>query len=176
MKKKILTGIYVVLIVVAVFVIQLFVINPRSLFGIKPNLILITTIVISLWYGVYTGGISAIILGIIADTLFGSSHGGVFTISYTIVGVVIGVFNYNYRKENKMSLVYVTIIATFLFEVVQCIFYLISGTLELNLIYLLKQIIISSLLNIVIVYIVYSIIYRLSEYIEDRIIQSKRGF
>ena len=175
MRRNILTIIYIVLLIFLIFFIQLYMINPRELFGVKPNLILILSIVISLWFGIYVGGISSFCLGIVTDILFSSVSMGMFTISYTIVGIVVGTLNNNYRKESKMSLVYVTIIATFVFEIVQSFCYLIFFNAYTNIFYLLKQIIISSLLNIVIVYIIYSIIFRITEYIEDRIIQNASG-
>lgn len=175
MKRNILTIIYIVLLIFLIFFIQLYMINPRELFGVKPNLILILSIVISLWFGLYVGGISSFFLGIITDILFGSSTIGIFTISYTIVGVVVGALNNNYRKESKMSLVYVSILATLVFEMVQCFCYLLFFNSYTNIFYLLKQIIVSSLLNIVIVYIIYSIIFKITEYIEDRIIQNASG-
>lgn len=174
MKKNILTIVYILSFILIVYLLQLYVINPRELFGVKPNLILILVIVISLWYGLYVGGISSLILGIFTDIVFGSNI-GIFTISYTIVGCLIGLLNSNYRKESKMSLVYVSIIATFAFEIVQCICTIVVYSADINILYLIKQSIISSLLNIVIVYIVYSVIYTISEYIEDRLIQNTRG-
>lgn len=70
MKKKSITILYISLLVLAIYFIQLYVINPRTLFGIKPNLILILSIVISLWYGIYVGGISSFLLGIFTDIIF----------------------------------------------------------------------------------------------------------
>lgn len=176
MKKNILTIIYIVLLILIIYLLQLYLVNPRDLFGIKPNLILILSIVISLWFGVYIGGISSLLIGILTDILFGSKVMGIFTISYTIVGIIVGTLNNNYRKESKMSLVYVTIIATFVFEIIEYIFYLFVLSINSSLFYLLKQIIVSSLLNIVIVYIIYSVIFKITEYIEDRIIKDSNGF
>jgi len=176
MKKNILTIIYILFLILSIFLAQLYIINPRDLFGVKPNLILILSIVISLWYGVYVGGISSFFIGIFTDILFGSNGFGMFTIAYTIVGLLVGSLNSNYRKESKMSLVYVTVIATFTFELIQSISYLVRFDSSITIFYLLKQIIISSILNIVIVYIIYSIICKITEYIEDRIMQNSNGF
>lgn len=174
MKRNILTVVYILFLILFVYLLQLYVIDPRALFGVKPNLILILVIVISLWYGLYIGGIASILIGIVTDIIFGANI-GIFTISYTIVGILIGILNYNYRKESKMSLVYVSIIATFTFEIIQYFCYIIAYNVDSSIFYLIKQSFISSLLNIIIVYIVYSLIYNISEYIEDRIIQNTRG-
>ena len=92
-----------------------------------------------------------------------------FTISYTIVGATIGFLNNTYRKENKISLIYLTIIATSLFEIISYIEYAIVYSVFSNVFYLLIQIFLSSLLNIVIVYIIYSLIYRVAESLDDRL-------
>ena len=105
--KKTLTIIYIILFVIAIFVLQMFVIDSRELFGVKPNLILICVIVVSLWFGVYTGSIFSLIIGMVTDILFGNGI-GLFTISYSIVGVLVGLFSNNYRKESKVALVCVT--------------------------------------------------------------------
>lgn len=174
MKNNILTILYIIILILLVYLIQLYFINERELFGVKPNLILILSIVISLWFGVYIGGISSLIIGIFTDMLFGNI--GIFTISYTIVGIIVGILNNNYRKESKMSLVYVTIIATFVFEISEYLCYLFLFNISSSIFYLLKQIVISSLLNIVIVYIIYSVIFKITESIEDRIIKNSNCF
>ena len=55
--KKILTFLYLILFFILIYVLQIFVIDGRTLFGVKPNLILISVIVISLWFGIYKGSI-----------------------------------------------------------------------------------------------------------------------
>lgn len=168
MAKKTLTFLYIILFIVLVYFLQLFVVDTKTLFGVKPNLILITVIVVSLWYGVYTGTIFAFIIGVITDFVFGSTT-GMFTIAYTITGAITGIINTNYRKENKLSLIYVTLIFTFVFELIQYIEYLILTGVYSSFFYLLKQVIISSILNVTIVVIVYGIIYKIMEKFESNL-------
>lgn len=166
--KKRLTIIYLILFVLIILVFQMFVIDERELFGVKPNLILITVIVVSLWFGLYKGAIYAFIVGILTDMLFGNNM-GIFTITYSITGALVGFFNYNYRKENKIALLYVTCIATAFFEFVQYIVYFLTTKEYNSIFYLLYQIVITSILNIVIVYIVYSLLYKVISFFEDRL-------
>ncbi len=166
--KKTLTIVYLVLFLLFILLFQLFVIDKRELFGLKPNLILISVIVVSLWFGLYKGAIFSFFIGIITDMLFGNSM-GLFTISYSITGALVGFFNYNYRKENKIALIYVTFMATALFEFIQYIIFFISTGNYTNILYLLYQIVVSSVLNIIIVYIVYSLLYKIISYFEDRL-------
>lgn len=163
--KKTLKTIYIFLVIVAIYMLQLFVINNHTLFGTKPNLILISVIVVSLWFGLYTGSIFSFFIGLLTDILFGNSY-GIFTIAYTITGMTIGFLNYNYRKENKLSLVYVTLIAVVIFEFIQYISYTVITGAYSSILYLLKQMFMSSILNIIIVYVIYELIYKIAKSVD----------
>lgn len=165
--KKFLTYLFIFLLVVCLYILQIFVIDGHSLFGLKPNLLLISVVTVSLWYGLYVGSIYSFIIGFITDLIFGSY--GQFTICYSIVGCIIGFLNYNYRKENKVALLYVTALATCIFEFSQYILFIFKTTSYISVIYLLKHIIIASLLNICIAYIIYGILYKITEKLDDDI-------
>ncbi|MDD3304260.1 MAG: rod shape-determining protein MreD [Clostridia bacterium] len=175
MKKKLLTFVYILILITIIFIFQMFIINNRTLFGVKPNLILISTIIVSLWYGLYAGTFYSFVIGLITDLLFGNTF-GLFTVSYTMIGAVIGYLNTTYRKENKVSLIYLTILATFLFEIISYIIYAVTFHVFANIFYLLIQAFLGSLLNIVIVYIVYSLIYKIAESLDHRLKQDGNVF
>lgn len=166
--RKALTIVYLLLFILIIFVFQMYIIDERELFGVKPNLILISVIVVSLWFGLYTGSIYSVIIGIITDMLFGNNI-GLFTIGYAITGVIIGFFNYNYRKENKIALLYLTFIATAIFELIEYIIYFVITKEYTSILYFVYQIILTSILNIVIVYVVYSLLYKIISFFEDRL-------
>ena len=100
--------------------------------------------------------------------LFGNNI-GLFTIGYAITGVIIGFFNYNYRKENKIALLYLTFIATAIFELIEYIIYFVITKEYTSILYFVYQIILTSILNIVIVYVVYSLLYKIISFFEDRL-------
>lgn len=174
MKKKIITVIYIITLLLCLFAVQMFFINNRQLFGIKPNLILILAIVVSSWYGEKVGGIFSFIIGLLTEFLFNAN--GMFLVDYTVVGILVGLLNTKYNTENKISLIYITMIATFLFEFVQYIYYGFVYGIYSNIVYFLKQVFISSILNIVIVFIVYSIIYKIVEHFDSRLRKDLSGF
>lgn len=165
--KKALTIIYLLLFILIIFVFQMFVIDGKELFGVKPNLILISVIVVSLWFGLYAGSAYGFIIGLVTDMLFGNTF-GLFLISYSITGALVGFFNYNYRKENKIALLYVTCIATAVFEFIEYIIYFVMTRTYSSIFYLIYQILVTSILNIIIVYIVYSLLYKIISFFEDR--------
>lgn len=175
MKKNILTFIYMIAFMLFIFILQLFVIDSRDLFGVKPNLILIATIVVSVWFDRNIGTGFGFLMGIITDLLFGSTFGG-FTIAYTIVAAIIGVIHDKYMKDSKLSLIYITLMATSLFEIIQYIEYAAVYHVYSNVFYLIKQILVASLLNIAIVFVIYTLIYKVVGYFENRLERSSKGF
>jgi len=169
MAKKILSYFIILLILIGIFMFQIYVIDDRQLFGVKPNIILISVIVMSLWYGLYAGSIYGLIIGMIADILFGNSF-GIFTLSYTVVGAIIGYLNYNYRRESKVSLSYITIFGTCIFEFMQYFIYIFLSSSSSNIFYLIIQILISSLLNVILAFILYGTFSKISQYAESNIL------
>lgn len=169
MVKRIFSYFFILLVLIGIFVFQVYVIDSRELFGIKPNIVLISVIVMSLWYGLYAGSIYGLIIGIITDILFGNTY-GIYTMSYTAVGSVIGYLNYNYRKESKASLSYLTIFGTCIFEFVQYIIYLFLSTSSTGIFYLILQMVISSSLNVILAFILYGVFARISSYAEKNIL------
>lgn len=166
--KKALTIVYLLLFIILIFIFQMFIIDQREIFGVKPNLILISVIVVSIWFGLYTGSIYGFIIGIITDILFGNAM-SLFTISYSITGALLGFFNYNYRKENKVALLYVTCIATAIFEFIQYVVYFIITKEYTSILYFIYQVLLTSVLNIIIVYIIYSLLYKIVSFFENRL-------
>jgi len=166
MAKKIFSYFIIFLILICIFLFQIYVIDSRELFGVKPNIILISVIVMSLWYGLYAGSLYGLFIGMITDILFGNSF-GIFTLSYVVVGAVIGYLNYNYRRESKVSLSYLTIFGTCIFEFMQYFIYIFLNSTSSNIYYLIIQIIISSLLNVILAFILYGTFSKISDYAEN---------
>ncbi|MCX8074388.1 MAG: rod shape-determining protein MreD [Clostridia bacterium] len=166
MVRKLLAFLKVILVIICIYLIQIYVIDSRTLFGIKPNLVLVSVITISLWYGLYIGSFYSLIIGFLTDLIFLNSN-GIFTISYTITGTLIGFFNYNYRRENRVALLYVTAFGILLFEFVEYTCYIFIASDFVNIFYFIKQVIISSLLNICMAYILYGILYKITKNISE---------
>ena len=150
--KRVLKAICTMLLFVFSLLVQLFLFNNMSLFGVKPNMLLISVIVVSLYTSIYSTTIYSFIVGAIADLIFGGM--GMFTVSYTAIGMLLGYVNGNYMKENYVSIILLTIISVVLFETIQYIQSMVLLSKYVSLIFLLKQLILSILLNVVFVFII----------------------
>ena len=165
MKNKILFSIFFILLFLVIFFLQIYIIGGKTLFGVKPNLLLISVIVFTSFLGIYKGTIYSFFIGIICDFLYGSTF-GVFTLSYVFVALVIGYISSNYITNNKLTLMLATFIGTAIFEFVEYIIYSFLLLEISSIFHLILQIFLASLLNLVIVFILNGVVQKIAEYFE----------
>ena len=164
MKKNLICFFSFIVSILLVYTIQLYVIDNREIFGVKPNLILVMCIIITLFGGIYKGTILSFIIGLFTDILFGTK--AIFTIGYTLTSLIIGFLVSDYNKNDTVFIVAITFISTILFEIFEYIIYASTSSVFSDLFYLIKQILISSVLNIVIVFFAYKVVYAISDYFD----------
>ncbi len=144
------------LVIIATFFVQVFVSNSLEIFGVTPNVILVTVVIVAMWNEMWPAVICACILGIGADFIFHFDIGLSF-ISYLIIAVAISYISKKYRKDSKAAIVYITIMATSAFAFFEYIYYGISNGALFNVFAVFKQTIIEILLNIALAYILYKV-------------------
>lgn len=164
--KKTVNVILTIIIFFLSFLLQLFFFNNFSLFGVKPNFLLISVIVVNLYTNIYAGTIYSFILGFFADLIFGSN--GMFTISYVITSMLLGFFSESYMKENYLSIIVITILSVTCFEIVQYFQSMIIISKFINLILLFKQLILSIFLNVVLVFIMCFLFRKIIGHVEKK--------
>lgn len=164
--NKIFSVILTIIIFFLSFLLQLFLFNNFNLFGVKPNFLLISVIVVNLYTNIYAGTVYSFILGVVADLIFGSN--GMFTISYVITSMILGFFSENYMKENYLSIIVITILSVTCFEIVQYLQSMIMLSKFINLILLLKQLILSIFLNAILVFIMCFLFRKIIGHIERK--------
>jgi len=154
--EKILKAIKIPVIVILTFVAQIFISNNFEIFGITPNLILVTVVIVSMWNSLAVNITVASIMGILADLIFHFDLGQSL-VAYLVIALCISYISKRYRKESKAAIVYITAIATGIFALFEFVYYIIDHTLIVNIFAMLKQIVVEMLLNIAIAYILYKI-------------------
>ena len=157
-----------------IYLFQLYIINSREIFGVKPNIILIACIVFTMFFGLYKGTISSFFIGFLNDMLFGTI--GIFTVCYSLTSLVVGLVIKDNTKDDVLSVILVTIFATFCFEIFEYITYGVLYEVFSNVFYLLKQIIISLALNVVITFFVYKVIYKIIDIENSKKMRNYSGF
>ena len=150
--KKVYAVFLLLLLLVLIFVIQILVLNEIRLFGTVANLVLVTVVMVSLWYSMPVSCVYSAILGIITDIFFYHTL-GINLIIYTLIAVVINLIAKVYRKENSVVIMYVVFIGTVAFEIAMGIISLSTGVVP-NILEFLGMLLKASVLNIGLAYIV----------------------
>lgn len=154
--EKILKAVKIPVVVILTFVIQIFISNNFEIFGITPNIILVTLVIISMWNNTSVNLTVACIMGIFADLIFHFDLGQSLII-YIVVALCVSYISGRYRKESKAAIIYITIIATLIVTLVQFVYYIIDNGDIINIFAVFKQTVVEILLNIAIAYILYKI-------------------
>ena len=84
--------------------------------GVMPNLFVIFVLFIGLYAHKYMGVIYGIIIGLLLDFFVGKKI-GVTAIMLGIVGLIGVLFDRNFSKENRITLIVMVVISTAVFEV-----------------------------------------------------------
>lgn len=157
MMNKLLKITLTILLVLTVYIIQFLVIDSKSLFGIKPNLILVLCVGFSIYFGMIGGGIFSIITGIFLDLLYGTTGFGIYTFLYSVVGITVGKIKDNF-KENIFSAIYIMVISCIIFEVLQSLALLFSYKVQIGLFLFVSRTILYIILNSGFMAVIYSLI------------------
>lgn len=114
--KKVYASLLLILLFILIYTVQITILNKIKLFGITPNLILVTVVMVALWYNIYVSSIFALLSGIITDMLFSFSIGRSLVI-YLVIAILINTISKIYRKESGAVILYVITIGTIVFEI-----------------------------------------------------------
>lgn len=162
MEKKIFKLIQYFLFIIFVFAIQIYVINNLQFFGTTGNIIIIAVAIVALNDNIKSSVIFSVITGLISDILFTSSIGK-YIVIYVILGVLINSVGKIYNKESRGVIIYTTILATIIFEILMAVGNIAINKQLVNIfsfcILLLKEI----LLNVGLAYVMQGVINKIKK-------------
>lgn len=113
--KKILLGFVTFLIICVSILFQINLLSAIPLAGVMANLGIVLIGGLGLVSGKLIGGLSGFTYGILVDIAIHRTL-GIYALFYTLTGILAGFLNHNFSKENKLSMVMLTLIVTLIFE------------------------------------------------------------
>ena len=164
--KKTLINVFLIITAIIIYYLQSNFFMWFNIAGVKPNLFVVLALFIGLFanrtmgiaYGV---GIGALIDILIVKTI------GIYSISLGIVGFLAAVFDKNFSKDSRMTIIFMVAGSTIIFEIINYLLnYMILGINAeiLNFIIILA---IEVIYNIILTIILYSLIQKFGYYIEN---------
>lgn len=162
--------ILVVLIIVSliIYFLQANVFSELTIAGIKPNLFVIFILVIGLFGNNFLSLTFSIICGIWLDSLY-SEVIGITSAMFCIIGFMATWFDSLWSKDEKISIVIMVIIATFIFEFGSYFLNSIIFDFEMELLAFFKTLLVEELYNVLLTIIFFGLIKKLGYSMERKL-------
>lgn len=154
--KKIIINISLIIVFIIIYLLQTTFFTSFTIAEIKPNLFIILMLYIGLYMGRSYGIIYGIIYGIFIDIWIGRNI-GITSICLAFIGFLGGVFDKNFSKDSRITILLMGTICTVLYEVALYILRNIIIGIDAEVIEFLKILLIEVIYNILLLIILYPI-------------------
>ena len=164
--KKTLINVFLIITVIIIYYLQSNLFMWFNIAGVKPNLFVVLALFIGLFTNRTMGIAYGVGIGALIDILIGKTI-GIYSVSLGIIGFLAAVFDKNFSKDSRMTIIFMVAGSTIIFEIINYLLnYMILGTnVEiLNFIIILA---IEVIYNIILTIILYSLIQKFGYYIEN---------
>lgn len=154
--KKIIINISLIIVFIIIYLLQTTFFTSFTIAEIKPNLFIILMLYIGLYMGRSYGIIYGIIYGIFIDIWIGRNI-GITSICLAFIGFLGGVFDKNFSKDSRITILLMGTICTVLYEVALYILRNIIIGIDAEVIEFLRILLIEVIYNILLLIILYPI-------------------
>ena len=164
--KKTLINVFLIITAIIIYYLQSNFFMWFNIAGVKPNLFVVLALFIGLFANRTMGIAYGVGIGALIDILIGKTI-GIYSISLGTVGFLAAVFDKNFSKDSRMTIIFMVAGSTIIFEIINYLLnYMILGINAeiLNFIIILA---IEVIYNIILTIILYSLIQKFGYYIEN---------
>lgn len=165
MKKVIINVVLVILIFISYFLQSNF-FNWFTIAGISPNLFVILIVFIGLFGNKFMGISYGILLGFFLDYLFRSKV-GISAIALGLVGVFAKIFDKNFSKDSRITIMLMISALTIFYEVFSYVASYIIFSTNLEFLYFIRILIVEVIYNVILTVILYPQMQKFGYYIEN---------
>ena len=154
--KKLIINISLIIVFIIIYLLQTTFFTSFTIAEIKPNLFVILMLYIGLYMGRSYGIIYGISYGIFIDIWIGRNI-GITSICLAFIGFLGGVFDKNFSKDSRITILLMGTICTVLYEVALYILRNIIIGIDAEVIEFLRILLIEVIYNILLLIILYPI-------------------
>ena len=165
MKKTIINISLIVTIIIAYYLQSNF-FSWFNIAGVMPNLFVILVLFIGLFANRTMGTAYGVGVGLILDFLLGERV-GIYAVSLGIIGFLAAVFDKNFSKDSRMTIMFMVAGATLIFEILSYLMNYIFISINVEILNFIKILLIEMIYNILLTIILYPLIQKFGYYIEN---------
>ena len=155
--KKIIINVAIIISFIFIYLLQANFFTWFKIAGVMPNLLIILMLYIGLFMGKSTAITYGIILGMLVDIFIGRRL-GITSIMLAVIGVLANLFDKNFSKDNRITVMAMVGISTIIYEIgVYLLSYLILN-INVEILAFTKILLIETIYNVIVTIIIYPII------------------
>lgn len=164
--KKTIINICLILVTFLIYFLQANFFSWFNIAGIMPSLFVILVLFIGLFSNRTMGAIYGIAIGIIMDLVLGIKI-GINAVSLGIIGFLAAIFDKNFSKDSRMTIMFMVLGATIIYEVLCYFFNYIFLSINIEILNFVRILGIEICFNLILTIIVYPLIQKSGYYIES---------
>lgn len=154
--KKLFINIAIIMIFIFTYLIQANFFTSFKIAGVMPNIFIILILYIGLFMGRNSGIIYGILFGVLID-IFVSKQIGITSTMLAIIGIVANIFDKNFSKDNRITIMAMVGICTIIYEIGVYLLTYVLFEINIEVISFIKILLIEVIYNIILTIIVYPI-------------------
>lgn len=154
--KKILINIAIIISFVFIYLLQANLFTWFKIAGVMPNLLVILMLYIGLFMGRNSSIAYGAIFGILVD-IFISRKLGITSIMLIIIGIIADLFDKNFSKDNRITVMAMVAIITIIYEIGSYMLNYTFLNINVEILSFGKILLIETLYNIILTIIIYPI-------------------
>lgn len=164
--KKFIINLLLVLTAFIIYFLQSNFFTWFNIAGIMPNVFVILVLFIGLFTNKTVGTVYGVIIGYILDLLFGTKI-GIQAVSLGLVGFLAAIFDKNFSKDSRMTIMLMVLGATVVVEVLDYLLTYMFVGINVEIFNFVKMLVIEVLFNIILTIIIYPLIQKFGYDIEN---------
>ena len=164
--RKLVINVFLILTSLIIYYLQSNFFTWFNISGIMPNLFIVLVLFIGLFASRTMGTVYGIIIGLILDLVLGNKV-GVNAVTLGVIGFLAGVFDKNFSKDSRMTIMLMTISATLLVEGANYLIKYVLLSANVEIFSFIEILIVEIIYNCILTIILYPLIQKSGYYIEN---------
>lgn len=164
--KKAIINISLIVTTVLIYILQANFFSWFHIAGIMPNLFVIFILFIGLFGNKTLGTIYGLVIGMLLDFVIGTKI-GINSIGLGLIGFLAAIFDKNFSKDSRMTIMVMVAAATVIFEVFSYVLNYLLIAIHVEVLNFIKILAIEILYNLILTIILYPLVQKFGYYIEN---------
>lgn len=164
--KKVLINVGLILTIYLIYILQANFFSWFNIASIMPNLFIILVLFIGLFTNKTMGTAYGVIVGLFLDLVIGQKV-GINAVSLGLIGFLAAVFDKNFSKDSRMTIMLMVLVATIVTESLNYLLNYIFLNINVEILNFIKILSIETIYNLILTIIIYQLMQKAGYYIEN---------